>query len=122
MNDITDSTPNQVTVTVAKDGQGNVVITCTPDPVQVNAFNTLISFNLATAGYHFLASNTIVLDSPQPDFPYPAHTVNATLATLLDLCTTSNSFKYTVYVVDTATGTQYSLDPVIKNGAATCQP
>ena len=122
MNDTTATTLNTVSVTVAPNGSGGVTITCTPDPAHVGAHNTLITFSLDTAGYNFPATNAIVLAAPSPDFPMPARTVNPTMATLLDLCNTVASFKYSVFIVDTATGVGYSVDPVIKNGDASCQP
>ena len=116
MNDNNDGSVAPVSVTVSTDGNGNVTITCTPNPVNVGTYNTLIDFSLDTPGYHFRAANTIELDEPNSDFPYPSWTVRPTLATLLDLCNQVDVFPYTVYVVDTATGQEYSVDPEIRNG------
>ncbi len=122
MNDITDTSVNTVSVTVASNGSGGVIISCTPNPIDVGVHNTLITFSLDTAGYKFRATNAIVLDTPNPDFPYPSWTVKPTMATLLDLCNTIDTFKYSVFIVDTTTGVGYSVDPEIKNGDATCKP
>ena len=62
------------------------------------------------------------MDGSFPDFPYPSWTNSNTLATLLDKCNTIDSFKYTVYVINTATNVQYNLDPIINNGDASCKP
>jgi len=111
----------RVSVTVTKDAGGGVVITCTPNPVDVGICNTLIGFSLDTPGYRFRAFRTIELDKPNSDFPFPSWTVGPTLATLLDLCKQVDVIKYTVHVIDTATGVEYSVDPEIKNGdASTC--
>jgi len=119
MNDINGGSVAPVSVTVSTDGNGDVTITCTPDPVSVGSSNTLIGFSLDTPGYRFRAVDTIELDEPNSDFPYPSWTVQPTLATLLDLCNQVDVFPYTVYVVDTATGQEYSVDPEIKNGDGT---
>jgi hypothetical protein len=118
MNEINDSSVVPVSVTVTKDLNGEVTITCTPNPVNVGSCNTLIGFKLETPGYRFRAVKTIELDEPNDDFPYPSWTVAPTLATLLDLCNQIDIFKYTVHVVDTKTGIEYSVDPEIKNGDA----
>lgn len=122
MNDTTGTSLNTVSVTVAPDGSGGVTITCTPSPVHVGVHNTVITFSLDTPGYNFRAANAIVLAAPSPDFPYPARTVKPTMATLLDLCNTIDTFKYSVFIVDTATGIGYDVDPEIKNGDASCAP
>ncbi len=120
MDNLKDNPVVPVSVTVDKDGAGNVTISCAPNPVPVDAAHALIGFNLDTAGYRFRAVRTIELDEPDSDFPFPSWTVSPTLATLLDLCQTVDTFKYTVHVVDTKTGEEYSVDPEIKNGGATC--
>jgi len=105
-----------VSVTVDKDDNGKVNITCAPNPVPVNGINTLITFNLDTRGYRFRTVRAIELDKPNDDFPFPSWTVAPTLATLYDLCNQVDVFKYTVHVVDTLTDVEYSVDPEIKNG------
>ena len=105
-----------VSVTVTTDAKGEVIITCTPNPVPVNGFHSLLSFNLDTRGYRFRTVNAIELDEPDPDFPYPSWTVTPTLATLYDLCNTNQLFKYTVHVVNTISDLESSVDPVIQNG------
>ena len=105
-----------VSVTVSVGADGVVDITCTPNPVKVGGFNTLIVFNLDTRGYRFRTRNAIELDEPNPDFPYPSWTLTPTIATLYDLCNNVDTFKYTVNVVDTLTDEEFSVDPEIKNG------
>jgi hypothetical protein len=119
MNDINGGSVEQVSVTVSTDGNGDVTITCTPNSLGVGTCNTLIGFSLDTPGYRFRALKTIELDEPSSDFPYPSWTVAPTTATLLDLCNQAGVFPYTVHVVDTATGQEYSVDPEIKNGDGT---
>ena len=105
-----------VSVTVSTMPDGTVDIQCSPNPVQVNGFATLLTFHLDTRGYRFRTLDAIELDEPDPDFPYPSWTVTPTLVTLVDLCNTQQLFKYTVHVVDTITDVEYSVDPIIKNG------
>jgi hypothetical protein len=105
-----------VSVTVSRDDDGEVNITCTPNPVPVDGFHTLLAFSLDTKGYRFKTVGAIELDEPHEDFPFPSWTVTPTLATLVDLCNTEDVFKYTVRLVDTITDEEYSVDPEIKNG------
>ena len=105
-----------VSVTVSTTPDGTVDIQCSPNPVPVSGFETLLTFHLDTRGYRFRTLNAIELDQPDPDFPYPSWTITPTLATLVDLCKTQAFFKYTVHVVDTITDVEYSYDPIIKNG------
>ncbi len=105
-----------VSVTVAPDPNGGVIITCSPNPVPVTKVSTLISFNLDTRGYRFATTNAIALDTPAPDFPYASWTLTPTSASLYDLCNDNDLFKYTVNIVDVITDATYSVDPEIKNG------
>ena len=105
-----------VSVKVTTDKNGQVNITCTPDPVPVAGTNTLITFNLDTRGYRFRTVRAIELDKPNDDFPFPSWTVSPSLVTLYDLCNQVDVFKYTVHVVNTITDVEFSVDPEIKNG------
>ena len=91
-------------------------ITCLPNPVKVAKQGGLISFTMSTPGYAFRNKDAIIVDLPDPDFPFPSWTINAVTATILDLNNTKASFEYSVYVVDTATGDEISVDPIIENG------
>ena len=119
MPNLVDNAVVPVSVKVDVDDKGAVNITCTPNPVPVNGFNTLIAFNLDTRGYRFRTVRAIELDEPEADFPYPSWTVAPTLATLYDLCNNVDIFKYTVHVVNTLTDEEFSVDPEIKNGDVT---
>jgi hypothetical protein len=101
-----------VTVTVASDG----TIACAPDPVNVASKNALVAFCLATDGYHFPDSDAVVINTAHGDFPYSAWTIKPQLAGIADLCKIPGEIKYTVTVVNDATGVATSLDPVIHNG------
>lgn len=117
MPDIIDNPVTPVAVSVTVDSSGNVDIVCKPDPVPVSNCNTLLAFNLDTStGFRFRTRGAIELNEPDSDFPYPSWTVTPALATLYDLCNNVDTFKYSVYVVDTRTGQEYSLDPEIRNG------
>ena len=50
------------------------------------------------------------------DFPYASWTISDTLAALYDRNKVADTLKYTVNVVNTTTGKEYSVDPEIKNG------
>ena len=107
-----------VTVDVATGTDGSVVITCSPNPVPIDAgaSNVLLAFTLATPGYRFKTAQAIELDAPVDDFPYASWTTSDTSAALYDRNKVADLFKYTVNVVDVKTGTAYSVDPEIQNG------
>jgi hypothetical protein len=118
MADLTPKRVVPVTVDVAPGNDGSVTITCSPNPANIieGSSNVLLVFTLATAGYRFRASKTIELDVPVDDFPYASWTLNDSMAALYDRNKVADLLKYTVHVVDTKTGQQYSVDPEIKNG------
>lgn len=105
-----------VDVTIAPDG--SVVITCSPETVDIDkgASNVLIGFTLNTPGYRFRAAKAIELDEPMDDFPYASWTLSDTSAALFDRNKVADLLKYTVNIVDIKTGVEYSVDPEIKNG------
>jgi len=107
--------PVSVTVSAGED-KDTVTITCNPEPVPIGACDTLLSFKLETPGYRFKHKNAIVIETPDPDFPYDSWTISETHATLLDLCNTHQDFKYSVYIVRTSDGKEFNVDPVIANG------
>jgi hypothetical protein len=110
--------PVEVDVTVSADG--TVTITCTPEsaPVAKDTKHALISFTLNTTGYRFRDTDAITLDNASggDNFPYPSWTLSDTQAALYDNNKTKKPFPYTVTVVNTTTGQEYSVDPVIDNG------
>ncbi len=105
-----------VSVTVTTNSDGTVDIACSPNPVPVDAFHTLISFSMDTKGWRFRTTNAVQLDAPDPDFPFPSWTIAPDQCMLVDLCQTQASFKYTVNVVNTLNDAEYSVDPIIRNG------
>jgi len=115
--------PVEVDVTVSSDGA--VKITCTPDsaPVDKDTKHALIAFTLNTTGYRFRDTNAITLDPDKDNpgragenFPYESWTISDTQAALYDNNKTKWAFPYTVTVVNTTTGQEYSVDPEINNG------
>ena len=108
--------PVQVDVTAAADG--TISITCTPNQAKVlkNTQDAMIVYTLNTSGFRFRTTNAIELDNPLDDFPYPSWTISDTQAALYDTNNVADTFGYTVTVVNTATGQEYSVDPEIKNG------
>ena len=106
---------SHVTVTVAPDG----TVSCTPDPLGVDKHDALVAFRLDTDGYHFPDANAIVVNTQSSDFPYASWTIQPRLAGIADLCKIPGPIKYTVTIVDDATGQATSLDPVIHNGTTT---
>ncbi len=108
--------PVEVDVTANPDG--SVAITCTPDLADVaqGASRVLIVFTLNTSGYRFRTANAIELDQPVDDFPYASWTISDTQAGLFDRNKVADTVKYSVTVVNTTTGEEFSVDPEIKNG------
>ena len=114
-------TPKRVVpvgVDVSPNGDGTVTITCTPNPAPIDqgASHVLIEFTLNTSGYRFRTANAIELDTPVGDFPFHSWTISDTQAGLFDRNKQADTFAYTVTVVNTTTGDEYSVDPEIKNG------
>ena len=107
-----------VNVGVSTGSDGTVTITCTPNPapIDVGASNVLICFALVTPGYRFRAAKAIELDVPVDDFPYASWTISDTSAALYDRNKVADELSYTVNIVDTTTGQEYSVDPEILNG------
>jgi hypothetical protein len=107
-----------VTVDVTTVPDGSVVITCSPNPVPIDAgaSNVLLCFTLATAGYRFKTMKAITLDVPVDDFPFASWTTSDVTASLYDRNKVADTLNYTVNVVDVKTEQEYSVDPVIQNG------
>jgi hypothetical protein len=107
-----------VAVDVIASADGTVSIDCTPSPADVikDTQNALLVFTLNTTGYRFRTANAITLDEPVDDFPYASWTISDTQAALYDRNKVADTFDYTVTVVSTTTGQEYSVDPEIKNG------
>ncbi|HEY9023422.1 MAG TPA: hypothetical protein VIP05_03910 [Burkholderiaceae bacterium] len=113
----------EVDVTAAADG--TISISCTPDTADVvkDTKHALLEFTLNTTGFRFPVTDAITLD-PEKDesgdakanFPYTSWTISDSQAALYDNNKTKKTFGYTVSVVNTTTGQQYSVDPVIDNG------
>jgi hypothetical protein len=110
------SNVSPVSVTVKVDDKGKVTIECWPNPVVVTLPDSLIVFSLHTEGYRFRQEAPVFLAEPNPDFPYSSWTAKPHVAVLFDLCNKADVFSYTVNVVRTATGEQFSVDPIIRNG------
>ena len=103
-----------VTVDVSDTGE----ITCSPNPVDITkgASSVLLTFTLDTPGYRFKTTKAIELDEPQDDFPFASWTIDDTQACLFDRNKNADTLAYSVTVVDTKTGKEYTVDPEIKNG------
>jgi hypothetical protein len=102
------------TVSVSVSSPGTIHVS--PDPVGVSGPNATITFNLMSSGYSFASSNAIAVPQPGSQFPNPSTTVSATQATLFDLNSDSNSYKYVVHLVRNSDNQPISLDPTIENG------
>lgn len=102
------------TVSVSVSSPGTIHVS--PDPVGVSGSNTTITFNLLSSGYSFASSNAIVVPQPGSQFPNPSTTVSATQATLLDVNSDANTYKYVVHLVRNSDNQPLSLDPAIENG------
>lgn len=91
-------------------------IACSPDPVPVSGADATITFNLVTSGYTFPASGAIVVPAPSNQFPNPSSTVSSTTATLFDVNSDSNTYKYVVRVIRSSDNVPLDVDPLIENG------
>ena len=107
-----------VSVDVTANPDGSVVITCDPNPADIiqGTSNVLLVFTLNTSGYRFRTAKAIELDEEVDDFPYASWTISDTQAALFDHNRVADTFDYTVNVVNTTTGQEFSVDPEIKNG------
>ena len=102
-----------IDVTVKKEG-GNWV--CDPETLTVTTKNKKIKFGLATDGYTFRGANAVVVQEGGTQFPEPAVTEDGKKkVSLLDVNTVAGYFKYTVYLVEDATGQPVVIDPGIRN-------
>ncbi|MFL6697706.1 MAG: hypothetical protein ACJ8GJ_11105 [Vitreoscilla sp.] len=110
--------PVAVDVTAAADG--TVTIDCSPSPADIikGTSHALLVFTLNTTGYRFRTAHAITLDKAVDDFPYPSWTISDTQAALYDCNKVADTIDYTVTVVNTTTGQEYSVDPEIKNGGS----
>ena len=107
-----------VSVDVAVNPDGSVAIYCEPNPADIlkDTSHVLLVFTLNTSGYRFRTAHAIELDKPVEDFPYPSWTLSDTQAALFDRNKVADTIAYTVTVVNTTTGEEFSVDPEIKNG------
>jgi hypothetical protein len=101
-----------VTVSVSSSG----VVSCSPDPVGVSGADALIAFTLASPGYAFPSSNAITVTSPASQFPYGPWTSSSTAASLFDVNSDSNTYKYTVHLIRLSDSHPIAYDPTIENG------
>ncbi|MBA4344873.1 MAG: hypothetical protein C0423_22250 [Methylibium sp.] len=104
-----------VTVSVNAAGTG---LNFNPDPVQLTPVaNALIVYSLVTPGYYFPVDGSALViagDDEGQEFPI-AWYVNAAMLALGDYNNNSQSYKYTMTVVNAQTGTKISTDPTIDN-------
>ncbi len=107
-----------VSVDVAVNPDGSVAIYCEPNPADIikDTSHVLLVFTLNTSGYRFRTAHAIELDQPVDDFPFPSWTLSDTQAALFDRNKVADVVGYTVTVVNTTTGEEFSVDPEIKNG------
>lgn len=99
-----------VTVSIVK---GQPV--CSPERVDVDYANTLITFALTSDEYHFPDTGAVVVAEGGSDFPYPSWTLKNRQAALFDLNAVDGNFSYTVTVVHNESGLVLTVDPIIKN-------
>lgn len=100
-----------VDVRVSADEQ----VSFSPDPVNATTAFTLMVFRLKTAGWAFADENAIEVAEPGNQFPTRSWTEQADRASLLNLTTEAGQFKYSVTLVNKATGQRLVIDPIIKN-------
>lgn len=109
-----------VAVDVTANPDGSVAITCNPNQANIikDTKHALLVFTLNTSGYRFRTNHAITLDEAVEDFPYASWTISDTQAALYDRNKVADTCGYTVTVVNTTTGAEYSVDPEIKNGGS----
>lgn len=93
----------------------NNQVVCTPEVVDVDYANTLITFALASDDYHFPDTDAVVVSDGGSDFPYTSWTLKKRQAALFDLNAIDGNFSYTVSVVHDTSGVVLKVDPTIKN-------
>lgn len=108
---------NVFAVTVSVNAAGTSLV-FNPDPVQLTPVpNALIVYSLVTPGYYFPTDGTALLisgDDEGKEFPI-AWYVNAATLALGDYNNNSQSYKYTVAVINASTGAKVTTDPSIQN-------
>ncbi|MDC6167821.1 hypothetical protein [Paucibacter sp. XJ19-41] len=108
---------NVFAVTVTANAAGDDLI-FNPDPVKLTKVpNALIMFYLVSPGYYFpIDGSALVIsgDDEGKEFPI-AWYVNAATLALGDYNNDSNSYKYTMTVINAQTGAKVSTDPTIDN-------
>ena len=113
MNATDTSGPPPVTVTVS-DLTDPPTITCTPSTVVVTEPNSLLVFNLATSGYAFPTTGSIIVQDGGSEFPNLWY-INPDQVALHDLCDVPAEYDYTVVVEEASTGRRFKVDPRISN-------
>ncbi|MBI3368263.1 MAG: hypothetical protein HY021_07410 [Burkholderiales bacterium] len=108
------SSKQQFDVTVSVDPRTKA-LTCSPDPVTVTCADGQLRFELANSGYGFPKENAIVVTDGGTQFPLPCNWHSNQLVTLHDKASHKGSYKYTVTVVNLASGEKIVLDPGIDN-------
>lgn len=104
-----------VTVTVVTVG-GQPTIVCSPDPVVVKSPARPMAFRLNAPGYVFRDEHAIVVSHPGTEFPRPSNTSpDGQRATLWNRDSEKASYKYSVFLKDTASGRILFVDPTIQN-------
>ena len=92
-------------------------ITVSPDPVNVNAANSLLVFNLATPGWQFPTEGAISFQLPAIDeFPSLWYIGPQQIA-LLDVCNQAGQYRYWLSVQHQESQQIFKHDPYIKNGS-----
>ncbi|MET0519711.1 MAG: hypothetical protein ABW005_12880 [Burkholderiaceae bacterium] len=107
------SGPPPVTVTVSNLTDPPTV-TCDPHTVVVTQANSLVVFNLATPGYAFPATGSVVVQDGGGEFPN-LWSISASQVALHDLCEIPAAYDYNVVVVEIESGKPFTVDPKISN-------
>lgn len=101
------------TVSVS-DSQDPPIVSCSPPTTTIATADTMIEFNLVTAGYSFDPATPIVFSQETTDFPY-LWPVNATQVMMNDLCSVAANLSFTIKVIENGSGRSLSHDPIIRN-------
>lgn len=94
---------------------GQEVVRCTPDPVDVSGVNVLINFRIVTDGWVFPDTGAVTVADGGTTFPYPSWTLGPQSAALLDTGVEKGDFSYTLALTHVASGRRVTVDPSIRN-------
>jgi hypothetical protein len=105
-----------LTVTVSIDpNTGLDSVDVTPHDATITGPNCLMLYTLATPGYVFRSEQPIVFAQPSGQFPCEPWFLSVTELALYNKNSKKGDHPYTVYVTNTSSGKDASVDPMVAN-------